>query len=162
MPHFLVELLSASAETATPFIRGLVELPEKLSANEILRRIKAGGLKIRRKTGLALIRKYQERVGNRKYFKSVNYDKLLDWTRISYATDKLLRPFSFEIKVAGISKVTGEKVEKFFTTSTSKKLTKAQAVQALLDKMHFGEGSQALLNQTNEVTDILIAPGTIV
>jgi len=138
------------------FIKDMVE--EGNPANKILADLKEAGVKIRRSTGLELIRKAKGIVKSRPYVASVNYDKYPDPDRLPTAEFDISGEYGYHVKMTGRNRLTGEKFVRHTTISTNRLLTKREAVEAAMDYIAEAEEDYPFEFTAITVTDIVTHP----
>ncbi len=149
-------LVTKGALKSLPYIRHFVDLQEKLSANEILRRVNAAGMAVRRKTGLEIIRRLQAQELVKPYIKSVNLNKLFNPHRLARTMSDTPRNFTYVINLTGTHPDTGEHVTSHFTVSSNDMLTKQEAIDRLLSFPALTPTSKTLIGQQVHVDNVLI------
>lgn len=120
----LVDTLTKGARDAFPFIQSLAAT--SASANEILRQVSAAGMQVRRADGLKLISAFRNIASQANYIKAVRKDFLPNPARFAESVTRLLRNYSYSVRVEGTHPATGEKVQRWITVSTNDVLTKSQ------------------------------------
>jgi len=94
-----------------------------------------------------------------KYLQQFNYPNI---TRIPVAATKLLRNFSYQGQVQGISKLTGEIETRYMSLSTNALLTKQQAADIMGERAEGETGSGGLESAAVDITGIRQNPGGLV
>lgn len=138
----LVAPLTAGMREALPFIGPMVN--SGLSANGIIRLLRATGHHVRDSQAKVVIRVARSNKPRRAYVKNVRLDATLDYNRFENPLTVQRRALRYVVDVEGTSLVTGKKMHQFVTVSTNTLLTKRQA-------MHEAEDTAALNVDTYHV-----------
>jgi hypothetical protein len=121
----ITELLTAGARAAFPMLVSLAET--EISANEILRRVKAIGIDIRRQTGLDIIGALRDNVNAARQFRLIAAETIPNPDRFGTALTTILRNYSYKVKVAG----GGEEWPDYINVSSNDVLNKDQIMGAV-------------------------------
>ena len=127
----VMELLSAAARLAYPYVRSMVE--EGLSANSIQSTLQSMGMGFRRQELLSLVRGIKDISITRNYFDSLREDYFPSLARLAKPVTRTLRDQSYNVRVTGTLLETGDQVERYVTISTNQRLTKRQIMDAALE-----------------------------
>lgn len=138
-----------------------------LSPSEILSTLSNSGIQIRRAAGLTTINYFRGTViPSSKYVQALNLNSYPTIVRLPLSATKLLRNFSYRVKLTGFLKTTGELVDNFINISTHSLLTKQQAIDAAVEIAGASDSKYSVTGASGKVTDIfqnsggLISPGT--
>lgn len=147
---------SKTIRTATPFI--VHGVSAGLSANSILSSLQAGGLGVRRSTGLNMIRNLRKQYGAPGLVKGVKPGLFPEPERYGIAAYPTKRKFTYVMKVTGYNPVTGLSDVQHVNVVSDDTLTLAELEETAIDLTSEGQSAGTLFPESAMVEKVLVSP----
>lgn len=139
---------------AVQLIKSLVNTG--IATSQILQQVRDAGLGIRTQTGYQVVN-YLKNISNpgQETLQSISALAYPNIKSIPLSLTKLLRNFSYRVKVSGTHQLTGELVDQYIQISSNQLLTKQAALDQANAIVSVGGTKYPLKDITSDVTEIL-------
>lgn len=151
------QTLSAAASVART-LGGIPKLEKPISANEIIRRVRAAGGKVQRQAALKVISQLRAKIRARSYIQGLNPNRNPIASRLEYGTVKQTARYKYLVLVEGRDKATGRPVTQWITYNTNRLASKTDAEFFAAAAVNIGGSGQGLEALNATTIDILRAP----
>lgn len=117
-----------SASRLSSLAQGLIPKPEApLSANEIIRQVRAAGFKVRRQAALKVIGQLKQQVTFRAYVQQLGPNALPVNRYLSMSTYARPTRYQYFVQLDGVDANTGETRTQFVTVVSDRRMSKSEA-----------------------------------